>query len=261
MGQQMGNDFIPEKNQEARPLNMKNIKRYQKKEDAICKIKINNGSGTGFFCQIELNNKKMKCLFTNNHVLNISNIEIGSKIKFLHQNRIKTIEIIKKRFVCTNKKLDYTCIEIFDDENFDNYFIIDPHINCNNPDEEYKDDKITILQCPGNEDVSIAEWRILEIQKNTKIIHSVSTEPGSSGSPIILSTRNLNIIGIHNASLKKDIYNRGIFFKPILDDIQKQYLNSSKYNQWINPDKILERVNRFYDKYIKELFNKKEKKE
>ena len=60
------------------------------------------------------------------------------------------------------------------------------------------------MQCPGNEDVSIAEWRILEIQKNTKIIHSVSTEPGSSGSPIILSTRNLNIIGIHNASLKKD---------------------------------------------------------
>ena len=27
MGQQMGNDFIPEKNQEARPLNMKNIKQ------------------------------------------------------------------------------------------------------------------------------------------------------------------------------------------------------------------------------------------
>ena len=88
MGQQMGNDFIPEKSQEARPLNMKDIKRYFKKEDAICKLQINNGSGTGFFCQIELNKIKSKCLFTNNHVLNISNIKVGSKIKFLHKNRI-----------------------------------------------------------------------------------------------------------------------------------------------------------------------------
>ena len=255
----MGNDLNPEKSQEGRPINMKNIKRYQKKEDAICKLK--TGSGTGFFCQIEINDKTMKCLFTNNHVLNEEKIQIGSKIKLLHKNIIKYIEITNNRFVCTNSKLDYTCIEIFDDENFDNFFIIDPHINCNNSNEEYKDDYLGIMQCPGNEDVSIAEGRIIEIKNNSKIIHSSPTEPGSSGSPIILSTRNLSIIGIHQGSIKNKDYNRGVYFKPILDDIQKQFSNSSKYKKWINPKNIFNRINKFYDKYIKELFQKNENRE
>ena len=122
----------------------------------------------------------MKLLFTNNHILDESKIKIGSNIKIKDKDDIK---IINNRFVCTNEELDYTCIEIFDNDDFDNYFIIDSEINCDNPYEEYKDDKLLIMQCPGKEDVSIAEGNIIEIKNNMKIIHSVSTEPGSSGSP------------------------------------------------------------------------------
>ena len=59
------------------------------------------------------------------------------------------------------------------------------------------------MQCPGNEDVSYTEGRIIDFRNNNqRIIHSVSTKEGSSGSPIILSHRNLNVIGIYNLSLR-----------------------------------------------------------
>jgi len=96
----------------------------------------------------------MKLLFTNNHVLDESKIKIDSNIKIKDKDDIK---ITNNRFVCTNEELDYTCIEIFDNENFKDYFIIDPDINCDNPFEEYKDDSIVIMQCPGVEDVLVTE--------------------------------------------------------------------------------------------------------
>ena len=99
----------------------------------------------------------------------------------------------------TNVYLDFTCIEIFENENFKNYLEIDKSINCENPLEEYKNDLLVIMQCPGNEDVSYTEGRIIDFRNiNQRIIHSVSTKEGSSGSPIILSHRNLNVIGIYN---------------------------------------------------------------
>ena len=61
----------------------------------------------------------MKFLFTNNHFLNESKIKIDSNIIIKDRNDIK---ITNNRFVCTNEELDYICIEIFDNENFKDYF-------------------------------------------------------------------------------------------------------------------------------------------
>ena len=211
---------ILEYNQVSTPTPMNNIRRYQKKEDAICKLI--TGSGTGFICQTKIKDKTMKLLFTNNHVLDESKIKIDSNIQIKDKDDIK---ITNNRFVCTNEELDYTCIEIFDNENFKDYFIIDPDINCNNPFKEYKDDLIVIMQYPKNKGLSVAEGNIKEFKNdNTNIIHSVSTDSGSSGSPIILSTRNLNIIGIHQGQ-SKDKYNRGVYFRIVLEDIEKQWTN------------------------------------
>ena len=58
---------------------------------------------------------------------------------------------------------------------------------------------------------------------NKNIIYSLSTDGGSSGSPIILSNRNLNIIGIHLGAIKD--YNKAVYFKNVLEDIEKQYSN------------------------------------
>ena len=45
---------------------------------------------------------------------------------------------------------------------------------------------------------------------------------GSSGSPIILLLRNFKIIGIHKGVNNKLKYNRGIYMKYILEDINKK---------------------------------------
>ena len=80
------------------------------------------------------------------------------------------------------------------------------------------------MQCPGNKDVSVAEGGIKDIENNLNIIHSVSTDNDSSGSPIILSNRNLNIIGIHQGNVGQN--NKGVYFKIILEDLEKQYFSN-----------------------------------
>ena len=73
------------------------------------------------------------------------------------------------------------------------------------------------MQYQRNEDLSVEERKIIGLKNdNTYIIHSVSTDSCSSGSPIILSTGNLKIIGILQAKLK-DKYKKGVYFKNILE--------------------------------------------
>ena len=96
---------------------------------------LKKGTASGFFCEIEEFPTK-HYLFTNNHVLNEENIEIGNiiNIEFLeHQKSFfnssynlvkKNIKITENRKVFTNKDLDYTCIEIFESDGILDYFKI-----------------------------------------------------------------------------------------------------------------------------------------
>ncbi len=214
--------YLPEKlfNSQS-PITMRATKRYEKKITATCKIITGDKSnGTGFFCELKINNKLMKMLFTNNHVLN----QFNSNIKIEH-NR-KRIEInIQNRFIFTNEDLDYTAIQILDSDNFDNFFHIEKNINCKHPEEEYKYDEFVIIQYPGGDDVSFAEGYLNEIN-DYSIFHSINTEPGSSGSPILLDTRHLKVIGIH-CGKTKDL-NRGVYMTKIIEDIEKKILDKKK---------------------------------
>ena len=194
----------------------------------------------------------------NNIPILFQKIQIGSIIQLKHKGTIKIIEITKNRFVYTNEELDYTCIEIFDNENFDNYFTIDPDINCDNPFEQYKDDSIVIMQCPGDQDVSVAEGKIEEIKNNKNIIHSISTDNDSSGSPIILSNRNLNIIGIHQGNINQK--NKGVYFKIVLEDLEKQYLKFLENDSTIKTIGTYEDEGKILDKYCDKQFKKNNKK-
>ena len=212
---------IPEQNTVSKPIEIKNLKRYLKKEDAVCKLI--TGSGTGFFCKFKVNGRTMKALFTNNHVLKEDLIKENSIIELRHNNEIKEIKITSKRFKCTNVGLDYTCIEIFDNEDYNNFFEIDDNINCENPNIQYGNKLCVIYQFPNNQDISCGEGLIEGINSVNEIsiiIHKITTDFGSSGSPIVLSD-NLKVIGIHCRRKDKDS-NEGIYFKNILKDIQKK---------------------------------------
>ena len=116
-----------------KPIKKKEINELYSSESSMCIIHYEseiegikvNGFATGFFCEIKDENIPFKkALFTNNHFLNEKNIEIGKIIKFEHLKTIKKIEITEKRRVFTNTELDYTCIEILDSDNINNFFKI-----------------------------------------------------------------------------------------------------------------------------------------
>jgi V8-like Glu-specific endopeptidase len=219
-------DYQPEQlinDNEAIPIDI--LKKCLEKTTAICKIL--TGKGTGFFCKLNLKNKSIIALLTNNHVLNEEKIKLGSKIEIEHNKEKKVIEITKKRFTCTNEEYDYTCIEIFKDDNFNNYFEIDGNINTDNPNKRYKDQGIMMVQYPNLEEASFDKGKINSIENNYQIFHSISTKGGSSGSPIILISDNLKIIGIHCG--KSETLNRGTYMKVILEDIQQHF---SKFYKW-----------------------------
>ena len=107
-------------------------------------------------------------LFTNNHVLNESSIEKGKKINFDYYNGKKRIEITEKKRVFTNKELDYTCIEIFESDDINNYFEIEPELNKYNKQFiEKNQPEIFILQYPYGIDISFQmgecfHWKIMK---------------------------------------------------------------------------------------------------
>ena len=207
--------------QQNKPIEFRNMIRYLEKKDAVCKLI--GGHGTGFFCKFTVNGRIMKGLFTNNHILKEDLIKENSIIQIKHNDEIKEIKITSNRFKCTNEILDYTCIQILDNEDYNNFFEIDDNINCQNPDVQYGNKLCVILQFPNNQDLSCGEGLIEGIKNanNTNIIiHKITTDFGSSGSPIFLSD-NLKVIGIHCRRKDKDT-NIGIYFKNILHDIKKK---------------------------------------
>ena len=224
------------------PIPFNRSQKYLRKTGATCLIINTNDdnkiNGTGFFCELKIKGQKIKGLFTNNHVLNQNDIQIGKKIKINIRdiekdiNIEKSIQITKERFTLTNEELDYTFIQIFNNEPYNNFFKIDKEINSVNPYEEYKLDVFCIIQYSNNE-ISFSEGSLEKFENNI-LCYSIATDKGSSGSPIIVYSRNLNVIGIHFMGGEK--LNKGKYFKYILDDINSRINDMNLDN--VNKTKI-----------------------
>ena len=199
----------------------------------MCKIKyednnIQKGKGTGFFCKIEnIDNFPIKYgLFINNHILNEDNIGNIINIEYIENNNIykeKKIIIDKKRKIYTNKELDYTCIEIYETDDINEYFKIDPIIYTNKKDYINNNTDIFILQYPEGNELCFSYGKIKLIKDNI-IIHNASTKERSSGSPIIRRSEENYIIGLHYGGYKKKenidySFYLGTIFDYILNDI------------------------------------------
>ena len=168
-----------------------------KGKNATCKIfakdeKGNGITGTGFFCKIPYFNTTKIVLFTNNHILNEESIKLGNEIKIAYQNKIKMIEITNERFCKTSILYEFTCIEILDEDDIDDFYEIEDYNNFN----DYNNEGIAISQYPKGGPMKVKTGHLIEINDYI-IYHSVDTNFGSSGSPIILLSRNFKIIGIH----------------------------------------------------------------
>ena len=212
------------------------VKRYIEKENSICQIlnEKNKIISSGFICKININKNPMiilltaGCIFPDNQLKNL-NTQMQIKIN----KTIKTIEISSNKFICTNEELYYTCIEISEQENINDYLEIE--INENNKNEEYKNEKIIMLSyLYNNSSVSFSEGNIIAIKNNEQLHYSNNSGIGSTGSPLLLCS-NLKVIGIHVGNHKD--YRRGILIKNIVDDILLQY-NKKNNNEYELNDTI-----------------------
>jgi len=226
------------------PITKNEILNLLKMEQSMCRIqferieddKLISGHGSGFFCEIERFPIKY-ALFTNNHILNKSNLEIDKIIKFKYfkykslfnsYNLVeKSIKLTSNRKIFTNEKLDYTCIEIFESDEINNFFKIEPHILSNQSKDSkiFEKNDIFILQFLNENEISFSDGNIMHIKDNL-IYHGATTEEGSSGSPIIKRDKNNNyIIGLHKETIKdgkKILFNLATTLDSILDNIKEQ---------------------------------------
>ena len=200
------------------PIKKKEINNLFSKEISTCKISNGNKKGTGFFCRININEIPFKlALFTNNHILKRDDLKVGKEIIFDHINfeESKILEIKNNRIIFTDEELDYTCIEILDEDNIfknneiEKLFKIDQNILEGNS-SSLNDNDIFILQYPKGNEFSFSIGKIDYID-NKIIKHTATTLDGSSGAPILKRT-NYSIIGIHFGSKIKNNNNEYVEF-------------------------------------------------
>ena len=221
----------------------------------ICKI-YNKGEGTGFFTEIPFDLIFLPVLITNNHVLGENDIKNNNVIT-LSLNcdiNIKKIKINGNRKIYTNKELDITIIEIKEnedninneyidlDDNILNYFMCEENENVNYLNNIYSNKSLYILHYPKGNNISVSYAQ--PAQFNNKIIyHKCSTEPGSSGAPILL-INNLKLIGVHRWSIKIYENNFGILIIYAIIDFQK------KNNKLIGELKNINDIDKTNSNYI-----------
>ena len=216
--------------------------------NCVCKIISSNGKkGTGFFCRIPSRgqNQDLTVLFTNNHVLDETDIENNKTIEFLikenTEKKIIKIDNLRKKF--TSPELDITLIEIkpYLDDILDFLEVEEDVLNKNIDilESEYKKKSIYILHYHKGEEIQVSYGLINSIS-DQKINHNCNTDHGSSGSPI-LSLKSLKVIGIHFGTPKNYNYNIGTFIKVALNEINRHVniyngynYNSIYYKSWNN---------------------------
>ena len=198
-------------------------------KNSICKIKYIDKIGTGFFFKQNISNIKFYnkfFLMTNNHVLNEDFFKNSSQLSINFKNKERTI-VLNNRIKYTNEKLDFTIIEILSQDTFFSeitFLNIDDYIMDNDSESEYVKDDICIFQFPEGK-LSFDKGEIDSFEKY-KIKYFVSTESGSSGSPILLLD-DFKIIGIHSKGSKNGKKNKGYFMKYILNDLNSQGNNNN----------------------------------
>ena len=203
-----------------------------------CKIILKNGYGSGFFCRIPLGDKKelVNVLFTCHHVLT-QKILKSSEYIILQINKKEKKLFLKNRRIFSNPQLDYSCIEILDEDDIEDFYSIDDaNLKKNFSSEYYKDKLVIIFAIMKNKRPGLSNGLIKSINKG-QFIYTCNTYPGSSGGVIVNQNTNC-IIGMHRGECveankknknKKINLNIGIFMRSITDDINSNNSNLEKY--------------------------------
>ena len=146
-------------------------------------------SAYGIFCKIPFQNKSLKVLITNNHILNLSFFNENNEIKLEINKQQIILSLEVERKIWTNDYMNYTVIELLEKDKIKNsFFIID--------EKKYNSD-IIFPVFNENEEISFYKTEIVPIQNDSNYFHdNCNIDYVSSGEPYILNN-NYSLIGIH----------------------------------------------------------------
>ena len=224
-------DLIPESNIKTSidPIDIKGteIILYQLK-NCVCKIKIGEKLGTGFFLIIPYNNTNIRVLMTNHHVIdeNFLNKYPEIKLSINDGNDIKTINIDKDRKFYSSEKYDTTIIALKKEDRINNYLELDEIFSVKDLGDKYEDKSIYVLHYPQGEKAYVS-YSFLKKIKDFNISHKCSTDKGSSGSPI-LNLKDYKVVGIHLGGHKSEKFNVGTFLQEPISEFLENIHNDSK---------------------------------
>ena len=221
-------------------------------QKSICKIQ-GKLTGTGFFCHINYDNKRVPCLMTNFHILDKEYIiQKNNKIEIsINDNKIIEEIIIKPEDVIYSSKrneYDLVIIKLKEGQEYMknvNYLELDENLFIKNSLKGYK--SIYILHYPNSQNAGVSYGNGIAYDENKSkfdIQHKCNTLEGSSGGPIlkfdiqhkcntlegssggpILNLSTNKVIGIHKGCIQKisgEKYNIGTFLKVPLEEIKKK---------------------------------------
>lgn len=237
------NEMIIEGNGEI--LNLINVNNIAK---STCIIEyINNNKrikGTGFLVELPIpnSNNPMKGLMTNNHILD-HKILLKKEISLSFDLENKSFNLYPNdHLIFSDPFLDVTFIKLKDEE------LEELGLDCL---EIHEEKSITtgafIVQYPNGKNLSIAQGKI-KSRWGYNIFHTVSTDHGSSGGPLVLINNN-KIIGIHKSGMKELNCNAATNIQTIVEALRVIY--NSKINNKLS---IIKRARTpLEDKEINEL--------
>ena len=234
-------------------------------KNCICKIKINQTNGTGFFCQISYENETtMNVLMTNNHIINENYYNENNELHlFINDDKdVKILDLKIKRKTYFSKKYDLTMIELKESDNINHFLKLDGNLYKNEIKAFYKDISIYTLQYPLGNNAAVS-YGLSNGINDYEINHTCSTEHGSSGSPI-LNLSNNKVIGIHKQSAKNFNYNIGTCLQfPLNNFFGKNEINNNiikddnEENNKINKDRLnkYEKLRKKFNEIIRIINN------
>ena len=213
-----------------KPIGKKQLKVICEQMDkSVVKIKNGDINGTGFICLIPYPDeiRRLPVLITCNHVLDIKDINNKKEITLFIDNREIPLKIKEERKIYTSSKDEYdiTIIEIKESDYLYNNdcLEIDNKIYQDNLNDIFKEQSAYIIHYPKGGECEYSLDTISQIDIDNKFIHHfISTEEGSSGSPI-LNLETFKVIGVHTGEHRSHKYNVGTIIKHPVECFNKLF--------------------------------------
>jgi len=163
---------------------------------SVCKIIAQGGMGSGFFASFVLPDGTLFYgLFTNNHVVNPWSMQLHDNFTVQFNNNIIQFVLQEFSYTVTCPFVDFSVFQLSSNQveslrqlgiDFLSISRNTPRVGCS----------LFILQHPNGEELQFAPGSISELW-GFNILHKVSTDYGSSGSPITNTSG--EVIGLHKS--------------------------------------------------------------